>query len=108
MKHDYGTKMSAMPDQTEESGMNGASKFFGGLLIGGIAGATAMMLFAPKSGRRTRASIHHQYDEVRDQVLESIAEAEEDALAKANHARHDLRGKVRELRHRRHEMIAQR
>ena len=108
MKHDHETMMTATPDQREESGMNSVGKFFGGLFLGGLAGATVMMLFAPKSGKRTRASIQHQYDEVRDQVLESIADAEEDALAKASHARHGLRGKMRELRHQRHEMVAKR
>jgi gas vesicle protein len=102
MKDAYRTQMPETSELTEESNMNGVKKFFGRLFLGGLAGATAMMLFAPKSGKRTRSTIQHHYDEIRDQVLESIADAEEDALAKASHARHGLRSKVKELRHQRH------
>jgi Gas vesicle protein len=33
---------------------NGSGKFLGGLLIGGVIGATIGILFAPRSGKETR------------------------------------------------------
>ncbi|MBE3037204.1 MAG: YtxH domain-containing protein, partial [Chloroflexi bacterium] len=37
--------------------MNNTKNVLIGLLIGGLAGAAAMLLFTPQSGKRTRAQI---------------------------------------------------
>ena len=42
-------------DHEYENGVNQAGGFFAGLLIGGLAGAVAMLLLAQRSGKRTRA-----------------------------------------------------
>ncbi|MCX6038073.1 MAG: YtxH domain-containing protein [Chloroflexi bacterium] len=39
-------------------GINNTKNVLIGLLIGGMAGAAAMLLFTPQSGKRTRAQIH--------------------------------------------------
>lgn len=76
-----------------------AAGFLGGLLIGGIAGAGAMLLMAPRAGKRTRARLQHQYDELRDQVTEKFDDVEADAVEQARHVANNVRGKVAELRH---------
>ena len=68
--------------------------FFSGLLIGGLVGAGVMLLFAPKAGRKTRTKIQHQVDEIRDEVIESIEDADEEVLATARHLTSDARRKV--------------
>jgi gas vesicle protein len=43
------------PEVNEKTVMaNGSGKFLGGLLIGGVIGATIGILFAPRSGKETR------------------------------------------------------
>lgn len=79
--------------------MSQAKGFFGGLLLGSFAGAGAMLLLAPRSGKRTRARIQHQYDELRDQVAEGIEDAEEDVLAQAHRVAANVRRKVKEVQH---------
>jgi gas vesicle protein len=48
--------------------------FLAGLLIGGLAGATTMLLLAPQSGQRTRAQIQHKGEALREQATEAIEE----------------------------------
>jgi len=53
----------------------GGGGFFTGLLMGGLIGATAGLLLAPKSGDQLRAQIRHKSLEVRDQVTQTAEDA---------------------------------
>jgi gas vesicle protein len=64
--------------------------FLAGLLIGGLAGAGTMLLLAPQSGKRTRAQIRHQGQELRDQATETI----DDAVTTARTTGHQISVKV--------------
>jgi gas vesicle protein len=50
------------------------SGVFAGMLIGGMAGAVTMLLFAPQSGRDTRAKIVEKGIELRDHTTEMVEE----------------------------------
>jgi gas vesicle protein len=54
---------------------NGFGTFVAGLLIGGLAGAVAALLFAPQSGEMTRAQIKEKSIELRDKAQQSSQEA---------------------------------
>ncbi len=43
-----------------------------GLLIGGLAGAATMLLFAPQSGKQTRAKIQQKSIQWRDQTTDFV------------------------------------
>jgi len=87
--------------EAPESANSFVMAFLRGLFVGGATGAVAMFLFAPRSGKRSRAKIQYQYDEVRDQLLESLEDAEEEVLANAHHTAATIRGKVKELQNHR-------
>lgn len=60
----------------QNSGSNG---FIKGLLIGGLIGAAAAMLFAPMSGKRLRKKIGHKKDDILDDVNQYVETGKEKA-----------------------------
>jgi gas vesicle protein len=56
---------------------SGATGFAAGLLVGGLAGAGAMLLLAPQSGVRTRVQIRRKSLDLRDQAVEGVEETME-------------------------------
>lgn len=49
--------------------------FVAGALFGGLAGAGAMLLLAPQSGKRTRTQIQRRGMELKDQATEAVDDA---------------------------------
>jgi len=83
-----------------ENGVNQVGGFFAGLLIGGLAGAVAMLLLAPQSGKRTRTQIQLKGMELRDQTTEAVEDAMVQARTKGRQIRADVREKADELQQR--------
>ena len=76
-----------------------------GLLIGILAGTLAMLLLAPRSGKKTRSRLQRQGHELGDQTAESI----EDVLAQARDITHqftlDARKQAKQLEKRGQAML---
>jgi gas vesicle protein len=83
-----------------ENDVNQWGGFFAGLLIGGLAGAAAMLLLAPQSGKRTRTQIQLKGIELREQTTEAVEDALVQARTKGRQIRADVRGKADELQQR--------
>ena len=60
------------------------------LLIGGLTGALVMLLVAPQSGKRTRAKIHRQSAEWREQAADTMEDAVASARDKTHQITHDV------------------
>ena len=60
------------------------------LLIGGLTGALVMLLVAPQSGKRTRAKLHRQSAEWREQASDTMEDAVASAHDKARQITHDV------------------
>lgn len=69
-----------------------------GLLIGGMAGAAAMLLFAPQSGKRTRAQIWLKSTQLRDRTAKNLNKAVAQVRAKTNKITTEVREKAGELK----------
>src|SRR5438132_1386954 len=75
------------PELEHGSGASYPSGFLAGLLLGGLAGAGAMLLLAPHSGKRTRANIQLKSTELRDQAAETMEDATAQARVKGRRIR---------------------
>jgi gas vesicle protein len=93
------------PECEHESNANHPGGFLAGLLLGSLAGAGAMLLLAPQSGRRTRAKIQQKSITLRDHTAETVEDAVDKARAKARHIKADVRKETKGLEHRGQEML---
>jgi gas vesicle protein len=62
------------------------------LLVGGLLGAGAMMLLAPRSGRETRSRIQHKALELREQTVGTVRSA----VGQVSSHTQDLASKVKD------------
>ena len=77
----------------------------GGLVLGGLIGAGAALLFAPHSGEKTRAEIRNKTMELRDQTVDTVKDKISLAKSKASQMTADLKDKAQELKHQGQELL---
>jgi gas vesicle protein len=93
------------PECEHESNANHPGGFLAGLLLGSLAGAGAVLLLAPQSGRRTRAKLQQKSITLRDHTAETVEDAVDKARTKARHIKADVRKETKGLEHRGQEML---
>jgi len=71
-------------DNNQLSGFLAVFSFLGGLLLGGIAGAGAMLMMAPQSGKKTRKQLQRKSRKVRKQTAKTVKHKVKQAHEKAN------------------------
>jgi gas vesicle protein len=83
-----------MEDPIEEQVFNGRNtkNVVLGLLFGSLAGATAMLLFAPQAGRKTRALLQKKGIHLRDRTSDMA----DSLLAQVRSETHEITAGVRE------------
>ncbi len=86
-------------DASEPSGA-WAGGILAGLLIGSLAGAVAMLLLAPLSGKQTRAKLQRQSRKLRKQATETVEDAAAQARGTARQVTHDVRKQAEKLEQR--------
>ena len=82
-------------------GINNTKNVLIGLLIGGLAGAAAMLLLPPQSGKRTRALIHQirqKSIQLRDRTNNNIIKAVAQVRSKTNSITAEVREVAGELK----------
>jgi gas vesicle protein len=70
-----------------------------GVLIGGLAGAAAMLLFAPQSGKQTRAQIQLKSIELRDRTTDGVKNALANVRSETDRITAGVREKAGDLKH---------
>jgi len=69
-----------------------------GVLIGGLAGAVAMLLLAPQSGKRTRAQINQKSIQLRDRTTKNVKKAVAQVRSETNRITAEVQEKAGELK----------
>jgi gas vesicle protein len=78
-----------------------------GTLVGGLAGAVAMLLLAPQSGEDTRMQIQKKGIELRDLTNEMIEGSISQVRSNANKLTIDGREKMKELKQQGQELVVE-
>ncbi|HET7010309.1 MAG TPA: YtxH domain-containing protein [Anaerolineales bacterium] len=86
--------------EKREYNLNGTKNVLIGLVIGSLAGAATMLLFAPQSGMQTRAQIRRKSIQLRDRTTSSVKNALEQARHNADEVTAGVREKAVELKQR--------
>lgn len=96
-----------MEKQNPEPQHNGSNaiSFLAGILVGGLAGATTMLLLAPQSGQKTRDQIQNKGIELRDQATETVEDVMTQVRRTAQQLTDDVREKATELQQRGQDMF---
>jgi gas vesicle protein len=74
--------------------------FAAGLLLGALIGATAMLFYAPQSGKATRKQFRRRSRQVRDHVRDTADEALETARDRAREVKKDVRARLEDVQQR--------
>ena len=91
-------------EEHEDHGHNTMS-LLAGLLVGGLAGAGAMLLLAPQSGKLTRDQIQQKGIELREQTAGAVEDAVSQARLRARRLTASVRGNVEDLQQHSQEAI---
>ncbi len=84
-------------DHEYDNGHSQLGGFLAGFLVGGLSGAIAMLLWAPQSGKKTRAKIQRKGTEVHDQVVKGMEDATAQVRAKAHQVTHGVQEQAKDL-----------
>lgn len=71
-----------------------------GIVVGGLIGATAMMLLAPRSGEEMRAEIKDKAMDLRDRTTDTVKDAVSQVASKAGDLKGGLRGRSQDFKKR--------
>jgi len=71
-----------------------------GIVVGGLIGATAMMLLAPRSGEEMREEIKDKAMDLRDRTTEGVKDRVSQVVSRAEHLKGGLKGRSNDLKHR--------
>ena len=100
-----------MGNHNQEDGNNARNigGFWAGLLVGGLVGglvgAGALLLLAPRSGKKTRAQIQQKSIELRDQMVTAVEAAVAQVRGKAHQIADSGREQAGELQQRGQDVI---
>lgn len=98
-----------MLSKTQELGYadNTLLSAFAGLLIGGLAGAVAMLLLAPQSGKDTRTQIQGKSFELRDSTGKMLEDTLSQVRSMTKKLTHSGQERIAELKHQSQELAVE-
>lgn len=96
-----------MNKPTYENQTGQPKNFLAGLLIGSLAGAATMLLFAPQSGKDTRRQIQQRTMELRDQTMAGVESTVGQLRGRAEQLKTEARDKAQQLKQQGQEVLVE-
>jgi gas vesicle protein len=92
--------MNTEKQQIKKSASHGsAAAMLAGVVVGGLAGASAILLLAPQPGEQTRAELQEGVEHLREQTTEKVKDTVTQVKSKADQIKVDLQTKAGDLQH---------
>ncbi len=87
------------PDDTEDRMAKGSrgAPLLAGLMIGGLIGASAMLLLAPQAGRQTRRELQQGAMDLKDRTTDNVRDAVSQARSRAQDLAAQARARADDL-----------
>jgi gas vesicle protein len=93
--NNYDYDMRQMPEMTDAT-----KHVLTGIVVGGLIGATAMLLLSPRSGEEIRAEIKDKAMDLRDRTTETVKDTVSQVVSKAGQLKGGIRGRSEDLKQR--------
>ena len=77
-----------------------------GMLVGGLVGAGAMLLFAPQAGETTRTELQEGVSHLRDRTTETVKDRVTQVKSRANQIKSEVQSKAEELQYQGKDLLA--
>lgn len=93
--YDYDYDTEQVPEMTDAT-----KHILTGIVVGGLIGATAMLLLAPRTGEEMRAEIKDKAMDFRDRTSESVKDTVSQVVSRAGDLKGGLRGRSQDIKKR--------
>ena len=93
--YDYDYDTEQVPEMTDAT-----KHILTGIVVGGLIGATAMLLLAPRTGEEMRAEIKDKAMDFRDRTSETVKDTVSQVVSRAGDLKGGLRGRSQDIKKR--------
>ena len=93
--YDYDYDTEQVPEMTDAT-----KHILTGIVVGGLIGATAMLLLAPRTGEEMRAEIKDKAVDFRDRTSETVKDTVSQVVSRAGDLKGGLRGRSQDIKKR--------
>jgi gas vesicle protein len=100
--NNYDYDDSQIPEMTDAT-----KHILTGIVVGGLIGATAMLLLSPRSGEEIRAEIKDKAVDLRDRTTETVKDTVSQVVSRAGDLKGGLKGRSQDFKKRGQDVLVE-